>query len=221
MKIQKVLLFFGLSFSLLGACVPAPAVIENPQAMIATIAAATVNALPSNTPYPTGTSSPTATRIRNTPTDIPTNTPPATIEVFVLPDPGTPAVELTKVPLGFWSATPEPFQCQVDRTKPEPYSILKPRHFFRVEWRIWNRGSTIWKEDGVLFYFVGGDKLFNDGDRADGTNLAYNVYPQDKIWVQVAMTSPKEPGTYSSMWGLRRENRKDPFCTFQVVIRVK
>jgi hypothetical protein len=219
---QRFWLSWILFFFILGGCVPAPApVISNPEDMIATIAAATVSALPTNTPYPTWTSTPISTRVRSTPTDLPTNTPAPTIEVIQLPAPGTPMADLTKLPLGFWSPTPEPYQCDVDRFKPEPYSTIKPRNFFRVEWRIWNRGSAIWKADGVFVYFIGGDKLYNDEEKADGFFLPYAVYPNDRFWAQVPMTSPKEPGTYSSMWGLRRENRNTPFCTFQVIIRVK
>jgi hypothetical protein len=221
-RLQRFWLLWILFFFVLGGCVPAPApLVGNPEDMIATIAAATVNALPTTTPHPTWTSSPIPTRSRNTPTDIPSNTPAPTIEVLQLPAPGTPMADLTKLPLGFWSPTPDPFQCDLNKIEPEPYTIFKPRYFFRSGWRVWNRGSEIWKEKSIVFYFIGGDKLHNDEERADGIFLPYTVYPQDKVFLQVAMTSPGEPGTYSATWGLRRENRNTPFCTFQVIIRVK
>ncbi|PKN93284.1 MAG: hypothetical protein CVU44_10350 [Chloroflexi bacterium HGW-Chloroflexi-6] len=196
--------------------------------MVATIAAATIAALPSNTPQPTWTASPSPTRARNTPTELPSNTPAPTIQmmasptsIFELPGPGTPLSGTARIPLVLWTPTPEPFKCDLNKTEPEPYTVFKPGYHFRTEWRVWNRGAVIWKWDGVIFYFVGGDKLFNDPDRAKGAKLAYNVYPQDKILLSVAMTSPKEAGTYSSTWGLRRENRDTPFCTFDMVIRVE
>jgi hypothetical protein len=226
---QRFLLAMTLFFFLMGGCVPAPVpVVENPQDMIATIAAATVAALPTTTPQPTWTASPSPTRARNTPTDIPTNTPAPTIEmiasptsIFQLPGPGTPLAGMTTIPLSLWSPTPEPFQCDLNKTEPEPYTKFKPRYFFKAEWRVWNRGSVIWKADGVIFYFIGGDKLHNDEERAEGITLPYAVYPQDKVLLYVGMTSPREPGTYSSTWGLRRENRDAPFCTFNIVIRVE
>lgn len=229
MRNQRFWLGIVLFFLLSGGCSPAPAgVSDNPQDLIATIAAATIAALPTNTPQPTWTASPIPTRARNTPTELPSNTPAPTIEllasptsIYELPGPGTPMAGLTGIPLSLWTPTPEPFKCNLNKTKPEPYTVLKPGYHFRTEWRVWNRGSVIWKWDGVIFYFVGGDKLFNDPDRAKGIKLAYNVYPEDKILLSVAMTSPKEPGTYSSTWGLRRENRDTPFCTFDMVIRVK
>ena len=229
MKIQRFNLTWILFFFLIGGCAPASAQPgDNPHDLIATIAAATIAALPSNTPQPTWTASPIPTRARNTPTELPSNTPAPTIEllasptsIYELPGPGTPMAGLTGIPLSLWTPTPEPFKCNLNKTDPEPYTVFKPGYHFRTEWRGWNRGTVIWKWDGVIFYFIGGDKLFNDPDRAKGIKLAYNVYPQDKILLSVAMTSPKEPGTYSSTWGLRRENRDTPFCTFDMVIRVK
>lgn len=230
MRIRRFWFSWLALLFLLGGCVPSanqPA--GNPQDRIATIAAATIAALPSNTPQPTWTPSSTPTRPRNTPTDLPSNTPAPTIEslasitsVYNLPGPGTLVAGSTPGSFPFiWSPTPEPFRCDINKTEPEPYTIFQPRKFFRAEWRVWNRGSVIWKEKSILFYFIGGDKMFNDPDRAEGINLAYAVYPEDKILVSVAMTSPKEPGTYSSTWGLRRDNRNEPFCTFSMVIRVR
>ncbi len=229
MIIRRFGLICTLLFILIGGCAPSPDQSgESPQDMVATIAAATIAALPSNTPQPTWTASPSPTRARNTPTELPSNTPAPTIQmmasptsIFELPGPGTPLSGTARIPLVLWTPTPEPFKCDLNKTEPEPYTVFKPGYHFRTEWRVWNRGAVIWKWDGVIFYFVGGDKLFNDPDRAKGAKLAYNVYPQDKILLSVAMTSPKEAGTYSSTWGLRRENRDTPFCTFDMVIRVE
>jgi len=220
---QALVLFFFL----LGGCAPSPAQpVDNPQDLIATIAAATVAALPTNTPQPTWTAS--ATRVRGTPTDLPSNTPAPTIALpvtatseFVLPGPGTPLAGTTRIPIGLWSPTPEPFKCFLRRIEPEPFTKMKPGKDFRMEWQLVNIGTAIWKADGVLYYFIAGDKLHNDADRAKGTQISYNVYPQDKILIFLAMTVPKAPGTYSSTWGLRRENRDTPFCTFDMVIRVE
>lgn len=216
-------------FILLAGCVPSAAPqVDNPQDMVATIAAATVAALPTNTPQPSWTPSLTPTRARNTPTDLPSNTPAPTIDVFPtatsvydLPGPGTLLPGTPGAVLSLWTSTPEPYQCDLNKTDPEPYTIFKPGQFFRAEWRVWNRGSIIWKEKSIIFYYIGGDKLHNDVERAEGINLGYAVYPEDKILVSVAMTSPKEPGTYSATWGLRRDNRTQPFCTFSIVIRVR
>jgi hypothetical protein len=227
--LRSAWLVFILFVVSVGGCSPAPANAgDNPQDMIATIAAATIAALPTNTPQPTWTASAIPTRARTTPTEIPSNTPAPTIEMLAsptsaleLPGPGTPLAGNPNFPLSIWSPTPEPFKCDLNKTVPEPYEYIKAGRDFRAEWRVWNRGTVIWKEDGVIFYFIGGDKFFNDPDRAQGITLAYNVYPQDKILLSVAMTAPKAPGTYSSTWGLRRENRDTPFCTFDLTIRVK
>jgi hypothetical protein len=202
---------------------PAPAAsVVNHQDMIATIAAATVNALPSNTPHPTWTSSPTATRVRNTPTDIPSNTPAPTITtISQLPAPGTPMADLTRQPLAFWSPTPDPFKCELNTTNPENYTIFKPRHSFDSEWRVSNSGSAIWRRDRIVFYFISGDKLYTDEERAEGIFLPRIVSPDEEILLRAAMTSPNQPGTYSSVWGLRRVNRDEPFCTLQIIILVR
>lgn len=229
MKIRQFWLSWVGLLILLAGCAPSAAQpIDNPQDMIATIAAATVAALPTNTPQPSWTPSLTPTRVRNTPTDIPSNTPAPTIEgfptatsVYDLPGPGTLLPGTPGAVLFLWTSTPEPFKCDLNKTDPEPYTIFKPRQFFRAEWRVWNRGSTIWKEKSIIFYFVGGDKLHNDLERGEGTFIGYTVYPEDKILVWIGMTAPKEPGTYFATWGLRRENRTEPFCTFNVTIRVR
>lgn len=226
---QKLWLALLAFFFLLGSCAPAPeTIVGNPQDMIATIAAATVAALPTNTPQPTWTASLPPTIQRSTPTELPSNTPAPTIAMldtptsaFVLPGPGTPLSGGSGLPVGIWTWTPEPYKCDLNKTDPEPYTYFRPGQRFRAEWRVWNRGSIIWKADRILFYFIGGDKLFTDPERAKGIELAYSVYPEDKILVHAMMMAPKQPGTYASTWGLRRDNSALAFCTFDLVIRVK
>lgn len=225
-------LWFGwvIVFLLVGGCGPsASQPLINSQDMIATIAAATVAALPTNTPYPTWTASPSPTRVRTTPTELPSNTPAPTIPILnsptpiiILPGPGT---SVSGGGLGpnfvFWTATPQPYRCSPVLVDPDDYQIFTPRYAFKARWRVWNRGSVRWKKDDVVFYFIGGDKMHNDLDRADGEFIPVTVQLNDKVLLQVAMTSPKEPGLYSTTWGLRRLKSSSPFCLIELTIRVQ
>jgi len=130
-------------------------------------------------------------------------------------------VALTRQPLSFWSPTPDPFQCELNETKPENYTTFKPHRLFNAEWKVSNHGAATWRRDSIVFYFVSGDKLFDDAERAEGIFLPRTINPDDELSLQAAMTAPSEIGTYSSVWGLRRVNREEPFCTLQIIIRVR
>ncbi len=227
-------LFF---FFLFGGCSPAASQpVLDPQAMVATIAAATVAALPTNTPQPTWTASASATLARATATPISTNTPAPTIPMLssptplmILPGPGT-LVAGTILPgsgsglgtnLIFWTDVPNVYNCNPITVDPDYAQIYTPRYDFKARWRVFNSGTARWKADDIVFYFVGGDKMHNDLNRADGEFIPIGVYKGDKVLLQIGMTSPKEPGQYSATWGLRRNKSDTPFCTFSVTIRVE
>lgn len=210
---------------LLAACAPS-AQMPDPQAQVGTIAALTVAARPSNTPYPTPSStSRSQSGLQETAAPgslIPSLTPwPSTTPFPTLPQPST----LASAPIIggnyiLFTATPEPWKCELRHISPDQMTVLKPRYGFRTEWRIFNIGGKIWRSDSVRVKYLGGTSLQNDPESKNEFFLPVSIYPGDKILVQIAMTSPKEPGQYSSFWALVDEKDR-VFCTFDITIRVK
>lgn len=220
-----------LALGLLTACASAAeAPVLDPAAQIATIAAATVAALPSNTPYPTRTSSRTLlpslqeTASLGTPTPIPSLTLfPSDTPWATLPAPGATGGGGLPVFGGapiLYTATPQKWMCEMRRVTPEDGSFFPPRTTFRVDWRVYNMGSKIWKVGEVRVNYMGGTPMQNSPDFVNDMPIAISVYPQDKLVVHMSMTSPKEPGDYTSFWALV-EGKKNVFCTFAISIHVR
>ncbi|GAB4501114.1 MAG: hypothetical protein Fur0035_06550 [Anaerolineales bacterium] len=223
---KRRLLITFLAASLLSACAPSSQTVSDPQALAATIAAATIAARPTNTAYPSA--SPTSASARTVhiettaPTLLPSLTPwPSTTAFPTLPQPSTLAsVPVTGGSYILYTATPEPWKCELRHISPDQMTVFKPRYGFRTEWRIFNIGGKIWRSDSVRVKYLGGTALQNDPESKNEFFLPISIYPGDKILVQIAMTSPKEPGEYSSFWGLADEKDRI-FCTFDITIRVK
>jgi len=95
---------------------------------------------------------------------------------------------------------------------------IKPRTDFVVTWQVRNTGRDRWNREDFIFQYVEGDKM-HKADRAEEF-IPGTVYPRDKIKLQMRMISPKQPGFYSTTWGLRKSNKKEPFCTFSIAINV-
>jgi hypothetical protein len=196
-----------------GGNVPA----DNPQDVLATIVASTIQALPSPTPYPTSL----PTRDEQTPRP-PTVTPitiidaspvPSITPLPLLPTPGAVPTIFRK----YYTATPISYYCKPFFLKPEWGETLHPREYFQAVWKVSNIGSAIWKFDQVEFFFVQGDKMHKNPEDAV-QKLGYTVYPDDKIAFRINMIAPKEPGTYSMTWGLRKG--KNVFCYVYLYIHV-
>jgi hypothetical protein len=200
----------------------------NPQAPAATFAGSPTPVVsPTRTPEPTATAYPTPTR-RPTSTEQPaltqapglTQLPSLTPKVFVEQGQGpTPTASQTSAPLGNFTVTPPAMKCEVRETFPAFGQEFKPRTEFTAFWRVANIGAAPWGLDDVLFEYVAGDKLQINRDR-ESTYIGYTVYVNDKISIKVRMESPKAPGRYSTTWGLRRSNKKEPFCLFSFTIDV-
>jgi hypothetical protein len=115
--------------------------------------------------------------------------------------------------------TPNPLKCEVVILYPEWGQVFAPRTDFVAKWQVYNTGTVKWGLNDILFVFVSGAKLHHPDD--EQFLLSMTVYVGDKINLQRHMVPPKEPGTYTTTWGLRRTNRKEPFCTFPIKIRVE
>ncbi|GAB4493440.1 MAG: hypothetical protein Fur0016_29350 [Anaerolineales bacterium] len=118
-----------------------------------------------------------------------------------------------------WSPTPASWECKAELQEPAFGQDFKPRDDFMAFWRIYNVGTAPWAQGEFVFEYVDGDKLHKVDDYQPEL-LSYVVYVSDKYPFSVRMFAPKEPGRYTTTWGLRKINKKEYFCTFSVTIDV-
>lgn len=76
----------------------------------------------------------------------------------------------------------------------------------------------MWHVDDIVFGYVEGEKMHSRG-RVD-TILPFTIYVGDKINLHVRMKTPKDPGYYTTTFGLRKTNKDEFFCTFTIAVDV-
>lgn len=224
--------FAGLAVLLMmGACAqsigqPGPDVQSSATTIVTLTSASTAVPSASVTPIPpptrrlTATVSPTATFTPPTPsitpggpTSYPTLTPVPTITPtntrFVLPPIGGGPVQ---------TSTPVGLGCSVSASYPLWGQVFTQRTDFIALWRVNNVGRDMWRMGDVFFEYESGTKM-HSRDR-DATSLPVTIYSKDKIDLHIRMKTPKEPGYYTTTFGLRKSNKPDFFCTFSVTVSV-
>jgi len=223
--------FISLIFSLtLAACAPASSSPSlDPAAQIATVAAATIAALPTNTPYPTRTATRASQSVVQETMSVPSATPIPSLTPFpsdtpwaTLPAPGetTGGIPILGGAPILYTATPEKWRCEMRHLSPADGSYFKPRTGFRAEWRIFNTGGKTWKVGEVRIKYMGGTPMQNSPDFVNDMPLPISIYPQEKLLVHISMTTPKEPGNYTSFWALV-EGKKNVICNFYISVNVR
>lgn len=155
----------------------------------------------------------------------PTITPLPPIPSMTLPNFEETPIGGSATPVGtiqivkIYTPTRERLKCKVELVKPQIGQDFKPGVEFEAAWRVTNQGSKIWAKEDFYFDFISGHKMHNPGHGP--YYVTYTVYPDDRFRLNVRMLAPKKPGRYSATWGLWQADRKEPFCTFEVVIDVK
>jgi hypothetical protein len=182
---------------------------------------------PTSTPAPSKTPVPPPTQ-RAVVTEsffaFPTITAPPPIPTMTLADFSekvtglAPTASRTPGRLANWSPTPASWQCLAELREPAFGQDFKPRDDFMAFWRIHNVGTAPWAKDEFVFEYVEGAKLHNLD--YEPHLLTYAVYVNDKYPFSIRMFAPKEPGRYTTTWGLRKISKKDYFCTFSLTIDV-
>lgn len=129
-----------------------------------------------------------------------------------------PTATRTPGRLAIWSPTPASWECRAELHEPAFGQDFKPRDDFMALWRVYNIGTAPWAKDEFIFEYVEGAKLhkFDYLPKA----LSYTVYVKDKFPFTMRMFAPKEPGRYTTTWGMRKVNKKEPFCLFSLTIDV-
>ena len=216
-KVQKMI-FLALLL-LLSGCTPGNAPAPQDNMSIETIVAATYavisaqtqaaqalftatpldTATPTNPPLPptiTPTFTPTFVVILHTATPLATFTPLAT---------STPAV----------TATPADFDCALVSQKPENGTSMGSRNDFDWFWTVTNTGNKDWVASDIDYVYVSGEEMH----KTAAYNLPADVDTGDDIKLGVDMVAPKNTGSYSTTWALKRGS--NTFCTVTLKIIVK
>jgi len=216
----KLFPFFLAWVVLLSACAPAAPAIDDPQAAMQTMVAATVAALPSKT-LPAATSTSTRRPVLPTPTEFLT---------------ATPIFTLTPVPSGTASPFPSPsetdlpiggaevgqyqgkgnYACMVMNQKPGDWTKVKADKLLYVVWTIKNVGAKEWRKGGLEIIFRSGDKMYEYGPDQE---FPYTVAPGDSRDIVIVLRTPKKGGDYRAEFGLRRGD--EVFCEFRIGVSVR
>jgi hypothetical protein len=176
---------------------------------------------PSITPFPTPTRRAVTTEAVFA---FPTITPLPLIPTMTLADfseqviGGSPTATSTPGKRAIWSPTPAALKCEVEVLNPAFGEDIKPRNDFMAIWRLYNVGTAPWAKEEFYFEYVEGAKMHKQ-DYVPKI-LSFTVYAKDRVKFETRLTAPKEPGRYTTTWGMRRSNKKEPFCTFSITIDV-
>jgi hypothetical protein len=211
----------SLAAWLLAACAP-PAVSTPDPGLIETIVAATVQALPTNTPPPSATASPEPTRTRPAPTETATEAPPMPT---LTPLPTlTPIPTQTQVPTATSPGGAEigriqgdaNFACVVLSQNPPDGFQASPGQDIPVSWRIQNVGKRDWEGHNMDYGYVSGNKMSIGGELFD---LGQDIKTTQTGEIVVVFEAPKKSGDFKTTWALFRG--KTAFCEFSFSLTVK
>ena len=215
-------IFFFASFIFLSSCLPfntppsenapsigtivaatyAASVIETQTARPPATATSVNTATPTETPVPpTITPTFTATFILSTSTPSPTSTPTQTY---------TPAVTATRAV----TATPAKYECELISQTPSNGTILASRSDFDWFWKVTNTGTKIWKVADIEYGYISGDKMHKTANYP----LPEDIYPGDSIRLGADMVAPKQPGSYSTTWALKRGDQLFCGVTLKIIV---
>jgi hypothetical protein len=218
---QKLLILAAVLVLIL-ACVPvlgSPGVATVDPNTIGTFIAQTVNAASTQTAavMPSSTLTPSVTPTRPTETPSPTFT--STV-IFLLPSSTftftpLPTFTSTNASLGGSGSSSDNYACEVTRVTPPNGSTFDPRDDFDVYWTVRNIGQRNWNRTDVDYVYSSGAKIH----KVSGYDLDNNVRVGNSIELGVDVQAPKDPGTYSTVWTMRRGEQD--FCPLRFTIIVR
>jgi len=214
-RLLQVCVYATLLFLL--ACAPA-AVTPPPEGYLETMVAATVQALPTNTPYPTWTATPRVTR--QPPTEVFT----PTLSVSLTPFPTfTLTPTLTETPTEMGVAARQGvyqgsgnFACMVMNQKPVNWSKVRPDTLIYATWAVKNVGARDWQKDGLDILYLDGQRIY---EYAPKQKLAFDVPVGQTRDIVIVVRAPKQGGDFKTTFGLQRGDNM--FCQLIIGISVR
>lgn len=179
----------------------------------------------------------TATRL--IPTDAPSNTMTPFATITPLP---TATATGTETPFGFVasltptaviSTTPEPpdpdegatdewgsaTRCSLLSKSLPNWTTVNPGKEYRMTWELLNSGTKTWDSSQMVLVYLDGVKFTSPNHKK--TTLPRNVDVGDTINASIPIYTPKLPGHYKAVWGLRMIETDRVFCTFTIKVYVK
>ncbi|NCP85923.1 MAG: hypothetical protein CO094_05630 [Anaerolineae bacterium CG_4_9_14_3_um_filter_57_17] len=211
------LVFLALTIS---ACAPV-VTIDDPQVAMETMVAATIAALPTNTPPPSATMTRRPAQALFTPT--PLFTPVPVFSITPVPSSTTepsPTPSETDLPVGGGEVGKYQghgnFACMVMGQKPIDWKKVKADKLLYVVWTIKNVGAKEWRQGALEIIYVEGTKMYEFGPSQE---LAYTIPPGDTRDIVVVLRTPKAGGDYLAGFGL--QHGSDVFCDFRIGVSVR
>jgi len=151
------------------------------------------------------------------PTATPSQTPFPTKTASITPSPTVTFVFSTWTPLApptdSVSMTGDDYSCTVASSSPT--TSIAPRTNFDAKWVVYNTGRKSWDRTSADYYYSSGTRMHNKS----AYDLPRDVDPRDSITLVVDMTSPKNTGTYRTVWRVRVG--KTQFCNMELNVTVK
>ena len=146
----------------------------------------------------------------------PSSTPLPTSTSFVLPTKTitpTPTATATETPT--ITPTSSAYGCNVVSSSPSYNASFPPGGDFDGRWTLQNTGTESWGDIVDLIY-ISGAKF---QAYADAVDLPKSVAPGESVDVVVDMLAPRDPGTYKTIWRLRRSDTTFCEVTLQIVVK--
>lgn len=88
---------------------------------------------------------------------------------------------------------------------------------YKVSWTLYNSGKKRWQAGDIALTYIDGPKL--------GTEKTFNLVKDVKVGENTKpalnIVTPKEPGNYRTVWGMRLNKNNHIFCTFTIKITVQ
>ncbi|MBT3187774.1 MAG: hypothetical protein HN736_13455 [Anaerolineae bacterium] len=213
MKKHRFFYILLITILSLSACTPA----ATPQpSSVETIVAATYAVAKAQT----AAAMPTATLIPPTPTKPRiTSTPFSTPTIFVVssftPSPtitATPAYTPTNITSGSGDIL---YACNIVKLSPESTYTVKPNEEFKWTWEVENIGTAKWWPDTAQVKYASGAEYYIKKHAA----IDKPTDPGEIAIFKIKMRAPKETGTYTTTWSMRKGIHY--FCYAQLKIVVK
>ncbi len=188
---------------------------ELPQVLVVPSATATLRSLPTLATPEEFIGDAAPEEVEATPR--PSSTPLPTHTSFVLP---SATMTLTPTPTETETPTVTPtsaaYNCDVISSFPAYDQVFPPGGDFDGRWTLRNSGTERWGEIVDLIY-ISGARFQTGGDAVDIQKAS--VAPGESTDVIVDMIAPGKPGTYKTVWRLRRSDTTFCEVTLQIVVK--
>jgi len=109
--------------------------------------------------------------------------------------------------------TSSDYSCTVASSSPS--RSISPRTDFDAKWVVYNTGRKSWDRTSADYYYASGARMH----KRSAYDFPKSVAPKDSVTLIVDMISPKDPGSYNTVWKVRIG--KTQFCNMSLTVTVK